>query len=176
MSRFFRNLIQIAYVVQDIEAAMKHWGQNIGVGPWFFLPHLAIQDFRYHGKPCDADISLALAQSCSVQIELIEQHNNAPSLYHGCLRDGAVSMQHHLGYGTMHFEEDMERLGIQYGIAQSGRTGTRGGFAYLKGDKYAGTIIEIIDLAKGRGELFDAIKTASVDWNGRDPIRTTLPA
>ena len=176
MSRIFGDLLQIGFVVTDIEAAMQHWVQCLGVGPWFFLSHLAIQDFQYCGKPCEADISLALAQSGSVQIELIEQHNNAPSLYQGYLRGGALSMQHHLGYGTMHFEEDMKRLGIQYGIAQSGRTGMRGGFAYLKGDKYAGTIIEIIDLAKGRAELFAAIANAARNWDGIDQIRTTLPS
>src|SRR3990167_7623444 len=123
MSRFFGNLMQIGYVVNDIEAAMQHWATVLGIGPWFYMPHLAIQHWCYREKPCEADISLALAQSGAIQIEFIEQHNQALSVYAHFLRRGSSGIQHHLGYGSWQFDVDMERHRMQYEIIQSGMTG-----------------------------------------------------
>ncbi len=35
MSRLFGDVRQNGYVVRDLEAAMKHWTQVLGVGPFF---------------------------------------------------------------------------------------------------------------------------------------------
>ena len=35
MSRIFGAIRQNGYVVRDIESAMQHWVEAIGVGPWF---------------------------------------------------------------------------------------------------------------------------------------------
>ena len=36
MSRLFGPLRQMGYVVPDVEAAMRHWVEVCGVGPWFY--------------------------------------------------------------------------------------------------------------------------------------------
>src|SRR3954469_6497065 len=36
MSRLFGPLRQMGYVVPDVEAAMRHWIEVCGVGPWFY--------------------------------------------------------------------------------------------------------------------------------------------
>jgi hypothetical protein len=46
MSRLFGGVIQNGYVVRDIEAAMRHWIDVLGVGPWFYIEHLPVSDFR----------------------------------------------------------------------------------------------------------------------------------
>lgn len=35
MSRLFGDAIQNGYVVRDIDAAMRHWIDVLGVGPWY---------------------------------------------------------------------------------------------------------------------------------------------
>jgi len=35
--------------VRDIEAAMKHWVEVCGVGPWFYTDKLAVTEFSYRG-------------------------------------------------------------------------------------------------------------------------------
>src|ERR687888_391518 len=88
MSRIFGDLIQNGYVVRDIEAAMRHWIEVLGVGPWFYIEHLAVPDFTYKGQPSPVDVSLALANSGPLQVELIQQRNDAPSLYRDFLNAG----------------------------------------------------------------------------------------
>jgi hypothetical protein len=31
------GIFQMAYVVEDIQASMRHWIDQLGVGPWFLL-------------------------------------------------------------------------------------------------------------------------------------------
>jgi hypothetical protein len=185
MSRKFGDLLQIGYVVRDIEAAMLHWAEALGVGPWFYIEHLDVPDFLYHGRPSPVDLSLALAHSGMMQIELIQQRNTAPSLYQDFLVTCGDGPYHqgaqHLGYGTFNFEADLRRLRWEgYTVAQRGTGGSRGPFAYLDlvgvlWEYHPGTIIELIDLAHGRAELFAAIRDASRGWDGHDPVRRQLP-
>lgn len=50
MSRLFGDLTQIGIVVRDIEAAMKHWSDVCGVGPWFYADRLPVTAFSYRGQ------------------------------------------------------------------------------------------------------------------------------
>ena len=81
MSRIFgKTVTQNGYVVRDIEAEMNHWVEVLGVGPWFYMESIPVEDFRYKGEPSPLDFSVALANSGDLQIELIQQNNDAPSL------------------------------------------------------------------------------------------------
>ena len=55
MSRKYGPIKQNGYVVRDIVAAMKHWSEALGVGPWFYLGE--VDDLRadYKGMPTDAE-------------------------------------------------------------------------------------------------------------------------
>lgn len=175
MSRLFGDLIQNGYVVRDIEAAMRHWIEVLGVGPWFYIERLPVTDFQYKGQPSPVDMSLALANSGPLQVELIQQRNDAPSLYRDFLNAGHEGLQH-LGYGTKTFDADLARLlDTGYAIGHSGTVNGRGPFVYLLTEAHPGTVIELFDMSGGRERVFARIAEAARNWDGRDPIRTTLP-
>src|ERR1035437_5696812 len=89
MSRLFGDLRQIGIVVRDIEAAMKHWVEVCGVGPWFYTDKLPVDAFTYRGQRHDnIHLSIALANSGDVQLELIQQRCDSPSMYQDFLRAG----------------------------------------------------------------------------------------
>ena len=88
MSRFFGEIRQNGYVVRDIDAALAHWTGTLGVGPFFYFERVPIADFRYRGEPSPVEVSIALANSGALQIELIQQRNDAPSMYRDFLRAG----------------------------------------------------------------------------------------
>jgi len=46
MSRYFGEIRLNGYVVRDIAAAMKHWVEVLGVGPFFYLEEAPIENFR----------------------------------------------------------------------------------------------------------------------------------
>ena len=42
-----RKIIQNSWVVPDIEAAMRHWVETTGVGPFFVVKGVTLDDQRY---------------------------------------------------------------------------------------------------------------------------------
>ncbi len=107
MSRIFGTIAQIGYVVNDIDAAMQHW-VDLGVGPWFYVDDVETDHFRYRGVDSDMKMSVALANSGSVQLELIQPRNDAPSAYRDFLAAGREGAQH-VAYWTENYDELYQR-------------------------------------------------------------------
>jgi len=172
MSRIFGPVRQNGYVVRDVEAAMRHWTQVLGVGPFFYFEAVPIQDFRYDGAPSPVALSIALANSGSLQIELIQQRNDAPSTYRGFLAAGNEGLQH-IAYWTKSFDKDMERVrNLGYEVAQSGTVGgPYGRFVYLRTEGHPGTIVELSEVSGAKGRFFEHIAEVAKARAGSEPIR-----
>ncbi len=171
MSRLFGEIQQNGYVVRDIEAAMRHWTEVLGVGPFYYLKQISIAEFRYRDEPSDPVLSVALAQSGPLQIELIQQHGEAPTMYRDFLEAGNEGLQH-LGYLSADLEKDLRSLSPDFSIAQSGSfAGGAGGFVYLDTQAHPGTVVELIQLDPGTKALFDRVALDAEGWDGSAPIR-----
>lgn len=175
MSRRFGDIRQLGYVVKDIDEAMQHWLDVIGVGPWYYVDRLPIEGFTYRGEPSDVHISIAITNSGPLQVELIQQRNDAPSMYRDFLDAGREGLQH-----FCYFPEDYDAmlnkaLADGYTAGQSGASKGRGPFVYLETETHPGTVIELAAYTVVRRRQFAAIEAAAVNWDGRDPIRTTWP-
>jgi len=94
MSRLFGPMRQVGIVVRDIEKVMRHWVEVCGVGPWFYTEQLPMDEFHYKDRIYDLKVSIALANSGDVQLEVIQQRNDVPSLYRDILAAGHEGMQH----------------------------------------------------------------------------------
>ena len=161
---------QVGYIVKDIEKAMQEW-MSIGVGPWFFTPNVPVEDFQYMGQPSDVQMDVALTNSGFIQIELIQQTNDAPSLYRDFLNTAGEGIQH-----VSHWVEDFDEksrtlLDLGYIVGHSGNIGEKGRFAYFINDKIPGTILEVSEMSGFKGEYFKAIAEICENWDGSDPIR-----
>ena len=171
MSRLFGAIRQNGYVVRDIEAAMRHWSDVLGIGPWFYAPHAPIHDFTYRGEPSHPDVAIALANSGQLQLELIQQHNDAPSLYRDFLATGQQGLQH-VACWTENFASERQRaIDLGFRIGHEGVTGRYGPFVYFETTSHPGTILELSDVGGLKRRLFQHIRDAADDWDGRDPIR-----
>lgn len=49
---------------------MREWA-DIGVGPWFYVEKVPVENYQYKVKPHDLDLSVALSSSGYIQMELI---------------------------------------------------------------------------------------------------------
>lgn len=176
MSRIFGRVCQNGYVVRDIEAAMKHWTEVLGVGPFFYIERVKMDWFRYRGAPSNAEVSIALANTGDLQIELIQQRNDAPSMYRDFLAAGREGLQH-MSYWTRSYAEDFDRfVKLGYVVGQEGQIGGPDGrFAYFDTETHPGTIIEISDISGSKGPFFDHIRKLAAAWDGSDPIRPVKP-
>lgn len=171
MSRTFGNIAQIGYVVRDIDAAMDDWLKH-GVGPWFYVDRVQTDYFRYRGVDSDMQMSVALANSGDVQLELIQPRNDAPSMYKDFLESGQEGMQH-IAYWSSDYQRLLDRaLRDGYTIGQEGSIGgEKGRFAYLDTETTQGTVIEISDISGPKGQFFQYIREVAATWDGTDPIR-----
>ncbi len=172
MSRFLGEIKQLGYVVEDIQAAMKYWSEVLGVGPWYYMERVPLKNYRYKGELQDIHSSVALANSGNVQVELIQQRNDAPSMYRDFLKAGRTGLQH-LAYWTEDFDNDLARL-LEKGwkVGMSGEVGERGRFVYFETEYHPGTVIELSEIAGPKGTVFRIIRESAEGWDGSDPVRT----
>jgi hypothetical protein len=172
MSALFGKVCQNGYVVRDIDAAMRFWIEKLRVGPFFYVPSVKIDWFRYRGMDSPLEMSVALANSGDLQIELIQQRNDAPSMYLDFLARHGEGLQH-MSYWSMDYQALYDRA-VAAGclVGHEGQIGgPKGRFAYFDTSGHAGTVIEISDISGSKGRFFERVKVAALDWDGSDPVR-----
>lgn len=168
--------MQIAFVPDDFDAALAHWTQAMGVGPFFVMESIVLEDGRFMGAPSDCRFTIALAQWGDVQIELIRQENDAPSIYRGDYLPQGGAM-HHVCLLT----DDIAgaRAAVESGgglVLVEGKVGADGAVIYAdcgpaSTRPNAGAIIEILQPASGSEGLFAMIADAAQGWDGSEPVR-----
>ena len=161
---------QIAYVVRDMERALDYWTKYLNAGPFFLLEHAPLEDQRYRGAASNADVSLALGNSGSVQIELIYCENDAPSVYREFL-DAGKSGVHHLGLMPENFTETCEYFASRGHEKAFECTVGGAPLAYFDTVDSLGHFIELWDNNPAYLDLFRLIEDAAKGWDGSDPVR-----
>ena len=177
MSRFFGATRQIGYVVRDIKRAMALWSGTLGVGPFYLLRNVEFQNYRYRGRPSRAPIiDVAFGNSGDVQIELIQQRNDAPSAYREFLSAGREGMQHISSWFSDHGEYDRAHAalvsqGLQI-VHESLGTESSGRFAYFETGAPEGHLVEVSEtLLPGIREIVELAASEAIGWTGEDPVR-----
>jgi len=172
MSQPDGQVIQIASVVNDLDQALEHWTQTLGVGPFFVLDNLEVIDPVYRGKPSRFDATIALGYSGSVCIELIKQNDDAPSVFKEFLESNPNGGFHHWAVGVEDLESEVARYQARgHDVAFSGRVAVGDAFAYMDTSRELGGMIELIKLTPVVRELFTGLEMAAVGWDGSDPVR-----
>jgi hypothetical protein len=162
--------MQNGFVVRNWREAALHWAENLGVGPFFVVEHVAFAECRYHGEPTDIDMSVAIAYAGGFQVELVEQHNDAPSIYRDFLVANAPGLQH-VGALTRDLDAALDQNDLRNRVVQDGITASGQRFAYVDTVLHNGTMLEIIETDAAMRRGFDYMEKAAADWDGSKPIR-----
>jgi Glyoxalase/Bleomycin resistance protein/Dioxygenase superfamily len=166
------GIIQMAYVVTDIQAAMELWISKLKVGPWFLLPSFTGVDPQYRGRPSQADVSLAMSFAGHMNVELIQPTNDAPSVYREVL-EARGSGFHHWGVATANFELDVERYrAAGHELAFVARVPSGGRVAYMDTTAQLHGFVELIELGGAFEPVFNGFYRATIGWDGKDPVRS----
>jgi hypothetical protein len=162
-------VMQIAFVPDDFDAALRHWTEVMGVGPFFLMENVRLDGLRYRGSPSDCVFTIALAYWGELQVELIRQDNDAPSIYRDLSNGGAM---HHVCILT----DDMvrartitEEAGCETIV--EAKVGADGAVIYVDSKGHPGGLVEVLQPATGSDGLFAMIRNAAKDWDGSDPVR-----
>ncbi len=168
------GVIQMAYVVTDIQRAMDLWIHKLKVGPWFLLPNFGGIDPQYRGQPSHADVSLAMSFAGHMNVELIQPNNDAPSVYREVLESRGPGF-HHWGIATANFDRDLERYrSAGNDLAYSLRVPSGGRVAYMDTTAQLAGFVELIELGEGFEPVFNRFYRETIGWDGKDPVRSFI--
>jgi hypothetical protein len=103
------GVTQFAYFVEDIEVAAADFTAHLGVGPWFVRGPFRPPEGRLRGVPNGPLISLTRGFSGHAMFELVQQHDDGPSVFHE--HGGPRSYGfHHWAVVTSRFDAHVARL------------------------------------------------------------------
>ena len=156
---------------------MAYWAGTLGVGPFFIKRNLRFAGFKYYGADSvSPTVSIALANSGVLQIELIQQHDVAASIYQDFLVAGRAGLQHVSSWVTVKdFEPTVHRLKLQgMSLAQEcviPSSGVR--LAYFATERHGnGIIYEVSDMLEpGHYARAAEIRDAATNWSGNNAVR-----
>jgi len=165
------QVMQLAYVPANFDAALAFWTQTMGAGPFFALDHVQLDDVKVDGVPAQIDFSMVLGYWGDIQIELIRQHNEAPSIYKTWRDEGREGLHH-----VCILVDDMaeaRRVCAAAGakVRQEGKVAGGGEVIYVDTGGGPGTMVEILRPAPGGAQFFAMMRDAARDWDGSEPVR-----
>jgi Glyoxalase/Bleomycin resistance protein/Dioxygenase superfamily len=165
------GVVQMAYVVEDIQRAMRQWAEQLKVGPWFLLEHFTGVDPLYRGKPSEADVAIAMGFAGHMMIELIQPNNDAPSVYREVIDQRGYGF-HHWGIASKDFDRDVtayKQRGAE--LAFFARVPSGGRIAYMDTTAQLPGMVELIELGADFEPMFTGFYRASLGWDGKHPVR-----
>ncbi|ABW14106.1 conserved hypothetical protein [Parafrankia sp. EAN1pec] len=161
---------QIGYIVRDIDQAVRSW-LELGVGPWYVLRGQT-QTGLYRGRSCTAPLSIAFSNTGDLQVELICQEDDTPSIYTEFLRSGHEGF-HQLAWWTDDFDATMRSVAAAgWPVVWSGDGDGAARYAYVEPPAGPATIVEIMEVTAATDGIATLVRQAAQDWDGSDPIRT----
>lgn len=167
------GIIQMAYIVEDMKAAMPVFTRDLGIGPWFVIEHFPFRRLSYRGVPSECDLSLCLGISGNMMYELIQQNDDRPSVYQEVRQSRGWGF-HHYAVGARPDRYDAlidHHLDHGAALALDAEVGVGGRAAYVDTGPSLHGMIELIEVTPEVEDLFDMIHQAGRDWDGRDPVR-----
>lgn len=170
---FLGRRMQVAFVVRDMDEALRYWTETMRVGPFVLFPN-ATRDrpLIHRGQLSPVEIDLAFCYVGDVQIEIICQTNDAPSIYQEFHASGREGM-HHLAFWPDDFEASclaLERTGCEMVcsvLEASGDVAVK----YFTAPKHLGVMLELAPMTPDRVRYFGGIKALANQWDGTRPIR-----
>lgn len=164
------DIRQISYVVRDLDATIERW-LELGIGPWYVIRSFRQRGGQYRGQAGEPLISIALANSGELQIELVQQEDDTPSCYTEFLDAGHEGF-HHVSFWADDFDAASAAADGSWELVQSGDA--RSGYYDTGG--VTSTIVEISEMTDRFRWLSDTIREAAREWDGHtDPIRSVPP-
>lgn len=166
------EIMQMAYVPRDFDAALAFWTEQMGVGPFFVRQNVTFERALYRGAPAEITFDMALSYWGDIQIELIRPLGEASGIFSEWLRDDGAGLHHvcvvvdDIGQARAAAEAAGHAL-----LQEAWMPGGVGEAIYVDTGGGPGTIVEYIQLAPPLLAGFAAMKAAARAWDGSESVR-----
>ena len=168
---FFGPIKQWGFLVRDIDASMKSWVEQLGVGPWWCYRNVAMKA-AFQGAEHDVVIDVAMAYQNGVQIELIQQRNDAPSPYRTVYDRPQAQMPHHIAFLVPDVDASLAQAKAagfrEHAVMHAG--GAR--YIYLESPGTSVLIVELIHADPSFVADYEHCAAEAAVWDGSNPYRT----
>lgn len=170
MANEFGQIMQMGYIVEDVAVAAANWSARAGVGPFYVLDSLVMDQYYYRGVRVDVEMCLAFAYWGGVQIELIHPLSDTDTLYTRALKDAPGKLNH---CATVVSDIDALLAGnnLKDKVIQSGKMPTGLNFVYLEEQLPGGLHLELIEAQESTLQAFTAMQRIAAGWDGKTPLR-----
>ncbi|ASJ89608.1 VOC family protein [Porphyrobacter sp. CACIAM 03H1] len=164
---------QLAYKVNDLEAAAAAHHRRFGSGPFFVLRHVALASSVHLGVERPFDHSSAYGQWGSVMVELVMQHNPDDSALHDMFPYGsATEGLHHAALFVDDLQAEIARFANEGApLAQLSVTQTGTAFAFVDTRASLGHMLELYEPTPELTGFYDFVAAAAQGWDGSNLIR-----
>lgn len=173
------QIFQLGFIVPDVDASMRFYAEKLRVGPFSCNRGFKAPDGWYRGKTEMPELTLAQAYTGRVVVELIQQHDDTPSVYQEFIRRCGYGLHH---YGIAVATEDYEQTLQHYyscGFADVFTDNLPGGtrIRYIgpkkeedieKTRNEAGAgYFECVEILENQEKMFSRLCEAHQNWDGK---------
>ena len=163
------RLFQLGFVVDDLLDDAARWARVLGVGPFHVTPTRTSRA-TYRGAPSNVEVQYALAQAGPVQVELIKQHCDRPSMFRDVFAKGESGF-HQLCTVSRDYDGKVAQY-EQLGYELTGEIAVPGQrIAYFDTFGDFGFYVEVVEHNPELVKRWEHIARTCAEWDGRDPVR-----
>ena len=144
------QIVQVAYVVRDLDASLKRHWEVFGIGPWdiYLFNSSKVRDYMYRGKPATHEALIAVTWQGPIQLEVM-QPVSGRSIYDEHLERKGEGLHHIKLYYADCEKAAAEYVRRGYPVIQSGWCDDDVHY-YLDTEKDFGYVIELGNAGKIR--------------------------
>lgn len=162
------SVYQIAFVVDDLEAAAQKW-HRLGAGPFYLFEDFRFADIKEPAGGQSPHLSILLGYSGDTLIELIKVHEDKAGIFDGV----GAGHPHHVAVLVRDIEEFLTTLGKNPpALLFHGHFPTGTAVAYLDTRPDNGLITELVTKDSMVVNMLEQMYRDASYFNGTDLIRT----
>ncbi len=162
-----QRVVQLAYHVADLDRAVARFHQRFGLGPFLVRRRIALGEVCYRGAPAALAISVAHAQWGQVQLELVTQHDDAPSAFRDAFPAGVEGLHHVAIVPEDHEAMVAHYVGAGFPVVTELTTAEGRGAAYVDTRAALGHMVEIYRANPSLHQLYARVAGMAARWDGR---------
>lgn len=171
--RLFFNgqLIQTAFITDDIHRSMKELTRSLGVGPWHLRERGVFAKQVYRGTPCSTALAIAVGYAGDMQFEIIQQLDDSASVYREHVERKGYGL-HHYGMAATDYTSACEHyLTMGFTLAYEAEVGHGARVAYFDTHGHLPVMVEVIEFLPGLKAMCERFRASACNWDGREPVR-----
>jgi hypothetical protein len=161
------QFMQICFVVEDLDQAMRHFSDLFKAGPWFLLQEQPahLDKTTYRGVPTPLGARIALGYAGDMMYELVCPHAESHSIFKEWADKHGYGL-HHFGFGVNDFDSTLralDKLGLERLATSVTVRGVR--IVMVGGGEPLGAIEEYIELLPSNRAFYHFMKSEAANWD-----------